>query len=335
MPTNIEWADETWNPIIARVRPDAADIARAKGYASLVQIAERSAGKRGHHCEHAHGGCAHCYAETMNGRCLPNMGTGLPYDRRSRDLLQFELHEPTLMQPLRWKRGRHVFPCSMTDMFGEWVPDEFIDRVFAVMALCPQHRFIVLTKRAQRMAEYTGNRKKSATHWESAARAIGYTFKFSGLDGREYSTCPYPLPNVILGTSISDQATFDAAAPHMRALAAAGWHTVLSVEPMLGPVDLDGHLSFSRCLGCGEPSTCACNEPRREFVPGIQWVIVGSESGHGARPMSEDWVRSLRDQCVAAGVPFFYKQKTVAGKKIGLPELDGKVWAELPEVLRG
>lgn len=310
MSSKIEWLNggDTWNPIIARVRPDAAEIAIAKGYTSLVQIAEKQAGKRGHHCEHAHAGCNHCYAEAMNGRCLTAWGTGLPYDRRSRDLLTFEIHEETLVQPLKWRKPRSIFPCSMTDLFGDWVPDEFIDRVFAVMALCSQHRFIVLTKRAQRMAEYTGNRKKSGKHWESAARAIGYTFKFSGLDGREHSTCPFPLPNVIPGTSASDQGTYDTAAPHMRALAAAGWHTVWSLDPLLGPItlsDVEGReehgVDLTREAG-SKVGGCV------GYTPPVSWVIVGGESGHGARPCDVDWIRSIIRQCKASGVSCFVKQ---------------------------
>ena len=336
MPSKIEWLNggDTWNPIIARVRPDAADIARAKGYTSLVQIAEKQVGKRGHHCEHVHAGCSNCYAEAMNGRCLTHMGTGLPYDRRSRDLVEMELHEPTLMQPLKWRRGRHVFPCSMTDLFGEWVPDEFIDLVFAVMAMCPQHRFICLTKRPERMADYV-NMEMAQRVAEDCMR-YSFTRDFDSdyeFDARESDLDEWPLPNVILGTSASDQATFDAAAPHMRALAAAGWNTLWSMEPLLGEVDMSAALTER------EPTPAEVDSDRgfhylRHGAPWASWVIVGSESGHGARPMNEDWVRGIRDQCVDAGVPFFYKQKTVAGKKIGLPSLDGMLWTQLPEVLR-
>ena len=101
--TGIEWTDSTWSPIRARVRLDAADIAGAKGYRSLVSIAEKMAGRVGQHCEHVSPGCEHCYAETNNHRCLPGNGTGLPYDRRSRDLVEVFVDEKVLLQPLKWK----------------------------------------------------------------------------------------------------------------------------------------------------------------------------------------------------------------------------------------
>lgn len=314
MSSKIEWLNggDTWNPIIARVRPDAAEIARAKGYASLVQIAEKQAGKRGHHCEHAHAGCANCYAEAMNGRCLTAWGTGLPYDRRSRDLLTFEIHEETLVQPLKWRKPRSIFPCSMTDLFGDWVPDEFIERIFAVMAACYRHRFIVLTKRTERMVQWV-------------PRQIGMAASLledhiEELIGEYGALANWPLPNVILGTSASDQATYDAAAPHMRALAAAGWHTVWSFEPLLGPVD--ARTTFPRRVPLDQIPGGALNDGCTEmWERGTSWVIVGGESGHGARPCNIEWIRSIVCQCKAAGVPCFVKQ-------IGA-NMDGD-WAQFP-----
>ena len=200
--TGIEWTDSTWSPIRVRVRQDAAQIAREKGYTSLVQIAEKMAGRVGQHCEHVSPGCEHCYAEANNHRCLPSNGTGLPYDRRSRDLVETFVDEKVLLQPLKWKpvyikdekielecakcgmvgstgdfypkgnarcprcnsaghyralfptRPRRIFVENQSDLFGEWVTDEMLDKVFAVMALCPQHIFQVLTKRPARMLEY-------------------------------------------------------------------------------------------------------------------------------------------------------------------------------------
>src|SRR6185437_1578077 len=100
--TGIEWTDSTWSPIRVRVKADAAEIARAKGYSSLVAIAEKMAGHEGSHCEHVSPGCEHCYAETNNHRCLPANGTGLPYDRRARDIVEAFVDEKILLQPLRW-----------------------------------------------------------------------------------------------------------------------------------------------------------------------------------------------------------------------------------------
>src|SRR5208283_1635768 len=108
--TDIEWTDSTWSPIRVRVRPDAAAIAQAKGYLSLIQIAEKMAGHVGQHCEHVSPGCEHCYAETNNHRCLPANGTGLPYDRRSRHLIEAFIDEKVLLQPLRWGALRTKSP---------------------------------------------------------------------------------------------------------------------------------------------------------------------------------------------------------------------------------
>jgi len=117
MSTDIEWADESWNPIRARLRSDPSVI--------------------GWHCEHASPGCEHCYSETRNrsGRC--NMGTKLPYKPGHRKDIEVFLDDAQLLKPLRWKKGRKVFVCSMTDLFADFVPAAMIDRIFAVMALCP------------------------------------------------------------------------------------------------------------------------------------------------------------------------------------------------------
>src|SRR6185437_2404782 len=122
--TGIEWTDSTWSPIRVRVRADAAEIARAKGYTSLVAIAEKMAGHVGTHCEHVSPGCEHCYAETNSHRCLPGNGTGLPYARRSRDLVEAFVDEKILLQPLQWKpametkRPRLIFVENQSDLFG-------------------------------------------------------------------------------------------------------------------------------------------------------------------------------------------------------------------------
>src|ERR1035438_9884259 len=152
----IEGTESTWTPIRARVRADAKEIALAKGYTSLLPVIQP--GRVGPHCQKVSPGCARCYSETNNERCLTHNGTGLPFDRRSRDLVEMFVDEKILMQPLHWKKPRRVFVCSQTDLFAEFVTDEMIDRVFAVMGLCPQHTFQVLTKRAERMIEYMTTR---------------------------------------------------------------------------------------------------------------------------------------------------------------------------------
>jgi len=110
MPANtaIEWTDATWSPIRAKVKPDAGEIAAQK-YPGLAIIASRMANRVGPHCEHASSGCEHCYSETNNARCLPANGTGLPFDRRSRDLIDIFVDEKILNEPLKWRMPRRVF----------------------------------------------------------------------------------------------------------------------------------------------------------------------------------------------------------------------------------
>jgi protein gp37 len=300
--TPIEWTDSTWTPIKAR---------------------HKFTGKVGWHCEKVSGGCKHCYAETFNGRMLPNGGTGLPYTRQSREAVDIFLDEKTLTQPLRWKKPRRVFVCSMTDLFAEFVPFDLIDRVFAVMALCPQHTFQVLTKRPERMAEYTtqlyaGLRSvgpASDGMWSSTlASRLQVASAFGIRPGNGAAFGPHhPFPNVWLGTSVENQPEADRRVGWLLRCPAAV--RFLSVEPLIGPVDLTRvsfgmHRMIDSLAGDlmrvpdddGDPEVYAA-------APGsIHWVIVGGESGPGARPMHPDWVRSLRDQCVAAEVAFFFKQ---------------------------
>jgi protein gp37 len=277
--TGIEWTDATWSPIRARVKKGAAKIARAKGYTSLVQIAEKMAGHVGPHCEHKSSGCDHCYAETNNHRCLPHNGTGLPYDRRSRDLVDPVIDEKVLSQPLSWRKPKLIFIENQSDLFGEWVTDGMLDRVFDVMARCPQHVFQLLTKRPERMLEYLQDRA--------------------------------PLANVWLGVSVENQAV-DKRIPLLLQTPTAV--RFLSCEPLLGPITLEG-----------------CER--------LDWVICGGGSGPHARPMHPDWAHSLRDQCIAAGVPFFFKQwgaynsqAVRMGKKAAGAMLDGREWKEFPVV---
>jgi protein gp37 len=157
--TSIEWTNLTWSPIRVRVKTDAAAIAHGKGYTSLIGIAGRMAGRVGPHCEHISPGCELCYAGTNNRRCLPSNGTGLPYDRRSRDLVEAFVDEKILIQPLAWKKPQRIFVENQSDLFGEWVTDEMIDRVFAVAGLTPWHTYQLLTKRPERMQRWANDKK--------------------------------------------------------------------------------------------------------------------------------------------------------------------------------
>jgi len=281
--TKIEWSDATWNPI------------------------------RG--CTRVSEGCRNCYAEVMAARFSDpgQWGHGLARrvtlpggstDHRWTGKVQFI--EDKLDQPLRWRKPRRIFVNSTSDLFHESVPDEWIDRVFAVMALAPQHTFQVLTKRPERMGAYL-TAHDVGHRWSCEADQIAHDGMplVSIEDAVEWTE--RGLPNVWLGTSVEDQAAADERIPHLLATPAAV--RFVSAEPLLGPVDLDGiqsedagfyALTGVRSDGVG-PSGFSQG-------PALDWVIVGGESGPGARPMHPAWARSLRDQCQAAGVAYFFKQ---------------------------
>lgn len=249
--TGIEWTDATWNPL------------------------------RG--CSRVSEGCRHCYAETVAGRFS---GPGMPYEGLVTKTTQGPtwngtvklMPEDILSQPLRWQKPRMIFVNSMSDLFHEAVPDEFIADVFRTMAWGHQHTFQVLTKRPERMVRLLSN----------------YEFQDSVTDNaHECADWQWPLKNVWLGVSVEDQATADERIPLLLLTpAATRW---VSAEPLLGPVDLRRFLEFY--VGSSN-----------ETAFGLDWVVVGGESGPKARPMHPDWARNLRDQCASAGVPFLFKQ---------------------------
>lgn len=248
----IEWTDATWNPVTG--------------------------------CTKVSSGCKHCYAE----REWPRL-TKLVPAYAGRAFTDVRTHEDRLGQPLRWKKPRKVFVNSMSDLFHPDVPDEFIDRVFEVMALSQQHTFQVLTKRADRMQDYVtrlnGGRLRNRLLMVDAPN----------------SALAWPLPNVWLGVSVEDQASADERIPLLLDTpAAVRW---ISAEPLLGPVSFrwaKWHDYSHRQPGFVHNHL--------DGMRGIDWVVVGGESGPKARPMHPDWARSLRDQCASAGVPFLFKQ---------------------------
>jgi protein gp37 len=273
--SGIEWTDATWNPTTG--------------------------------CDRISPGCDHCYALTMAAR-LKGMGSakyqadGNP--RTSGPGFALTEHPSTLDQPLRWARPRRIFVNSMSDLFHDDVSDEFIARVFSVMAAAPQHTFQVLTKRPQRMARLLGGDGGAGLQrlLENLVVDVG------GAALRLYEA-EWPLPNVWLGTSIENR-RYAFRADHLRATPAAV--RFVSCEPLLGPL------------------------PHLDLVD-IDWVIVGGESGPGARPMHPDWVRDLRDQANAAGAAFHFKQwgshdqhGTPMTKHAAGRELDGRTWDEFP-----
>lgn len=259
-------------------------------------------------CKPVSPGCANCYAQAMTGR-LEAMGqakyAGLtrPSSDGKRHLFTGEFREypDDLGLPIRWKKPRKIFVNSMSDLFGEGVSDEFIAAVFGVMAACPQHIFQVLTKRAGRMArwfEWISDRLNSpfdhCVHVASEQMSPNPPKRYA-----EESICrcggAWPLPNVWLGVSVERQVEADERVPYLLDVPNAV--PFLSCEPLLGPLDL------------------------RKYLDRVKWVIVGGESGPNARPMHIGWVQSIRDQCQAAGVPFFFKQW---GAVAPVPVLSGK-----------
>ena len=282
-------------------------------------------------CTKVSQGCKHCYAERHAKRFWG-----------ARKFSDIRRHGERLDQPLRWRRPRRVFVNSMSDLFHPRVPFGFVDQVFAVMALASSHQFQILTKRPERMAEYmaikTGQRLCDTTCARVGA-AAGQIAADRGEDvnAPNWDLCwTWPLRNVWLGVSVEDQSTADERIPLLLRTPAA--LRFVSFEPLLGPVFMSWAW-FARNMD----------------ETGIDWAICGGESGPSARPMHPDWARSIRDQCVAADVPFFFKQwgewfpagprifeapmvlmgreafyrlgKTRAGR-----DLDGRKWDEFPEV---
>ena len=259
--TTIEWTHrpgtkgETWNPIRAR---------------------NRKTGGVGHFCEHVSEGCRNCYAEAMQGWRFDNP---IRYAAQDLDQVELFLDEKMLVQPVHWCQPRTVFVCSMTDLYGPWVPDEWIDKIKAIEALCPRHTFIELTKRPERMRDYT----LEISRFCAAPETWGFEL-------RTWRCAPeagWPLPNVWEGTSVEDHDTAQARIRELQKVpAAVRW---ISFEPMLGPID---------CTFLGDPA----------FWKGIHWCVVGGESGRGARPMHPKWPRWVRERCIVHSIPFFFKQ---------------------------
>lgn len=268
--TGIEWTDATWNPVTG--------------------------------CSKVSAGCKHCYAE----REWPRM-TKLVPSYAGRDFTDVRTHADRLDQPIRWKKPRMIFVNSMSDLFHEDVSDYFLDQVFAVMALSPQHTFQVLTKRAKRMREYMREGARASAVFDIMRNSeLGY---WAGAD--KLPPQSWPLPNVWLGVSVEDQAAANERIPLLlNTPAAVRW---ISAEPLLCDVDISDHLwgRAKPCDDCPKDADCVCGfTPRHKVTlePALHWVVVGGESGPKARPMHPAWARSLRDQCADAGVPFLMKQ---------------------------
>jgi protein gp37 len=228
----IEWTESTWNPLTG--------------------------------CTKVSPGCKHCYAERMAKR-LQAMGL-----EKYRNGFRLTLHPDVLEEPLQWMKPQMIFVNSMSDLFHQDVPLEFIHQIFDVMYRAHWHTFQVLTKRAERLLELD-----SALVW--------------------------PV-NVWMGVSVENSDYIERVHSLQRTHAQTKF---LSCEPLLGALP---------------------NLP----LMGIQWVIVGGESGPGARPVEREWVKDIRDQCLRANVPFFFKQWGGTRKKKAGRLLEGRTWDELP-----
>ncbi len=239
--TKIEWADEVWNPVTG--------------------------------CSKVSDGCQNCYAEKMSHRFK---WTEMSWNEKNSDQ-NIKLHPERLELPSKWKKPRRVFVNSMSDLFHENVPFQFIEMVFGVMEEAWMHTFQVLTKRPQRMLDFM--------RWYSQRSS-------DDIVGLEWS----PPENVWLGVSVENQKAADQRIPLLLETPAAV--RFLSCEPLLGPVDL------KEWIYPGWDGDIRKTIP----APRVTWVIVGGESGPKARPMHPEWARNIRDQCVEAGVPFFFKQ---------------------------
>lgn len=296
-------------------------------------------------CDKISPGCDHCYAENIARRFAGSKAFPNGFAVTS--------HPERLLDPLKWRKPTRVFVNSMSDMFHAGIPDELIAKMFAVMAATPQHTYQILSKRHGRMRSLLNSGSFADLVWRSAKDQFtpdDLGAQVSGdlidhfLSMRAIGSPMRPLSNVHLGASCENQRWADIRIPALLETPAAV--RFLSCEPLLGPIDLwgplvDGHHRPRLTYWLdGRPHWGPDQRDERGRVfrepavgPRIDWVICGAESGAGARPMDLDWVRTLRDQCVASGVAFFFKQNAVRGKKVPTPELDGRVWTQMPQAV--
>ncbi len=235
--SKIEWTEVTWNPVTG--------------------------------CSKVSAGCLHCYAE-----CIARRFAGMHGFPQKPHHFDVTFHPERIEQPLHWRKPCTVFVNSMSDLFHQDVPLDFIQQVFAVMQVASQHTFQILTKRSGRLLVLD--------------------------DQLDWPT------NVWMGVTV-EMDDYRFRIDHLRQTSAAV--KFLSLEPLLGPIP---HLNLQ----------------------GINWVIVGGESGSGARPMENEWVLDIRRQCQLASIPFFFKQWGGVNKRENGRQLEGRTWDELPEQMR-
>ncbi len=261
--TGIEWATRTWNPVTG--------------------------------CTKVSPGCANCYAEVMAKR-LQAMGTP-GYENGFNTVV---CHENRLIQPAKVKKPQIVFCCSMGDLFHEDVPIDFIDDVLFMMRRAPQHEFIVLTKRPERIPSVMEK-------WLAPVKGFSYR---------------NPPSNLRIGVSVESEAMGRRIELLMKAASKYRFKTLVSFEPLLSKI-----YTFAVYVGSKTwlPNNCGIVRP--------DWVVAGCESGAGKRATNPEWFRRLRDQCAEEKTPLFIKQMEVDGKVVSMPELDGRVWDQMPPEL--
>ena len=238
------------------------------------------------------GGCLNCYARVLHDqrhkakRAGKNV-KGAQYDE---PFAKVRLMEHKLDEPLHWRKPHAIFVGSMTDLFHPDVPDDYLDRVFVTMALSPQHVFMLLTKRPERMREYVGMEFRALAMFTASRGALAHV------------NHGWPLPNVWLGTSVEDQGAVNRISQLLDTPAAVRF---ISYEPALGPLAIGPASGYS----WSHPDYLTHVEPPNPSAgPAIDWIIVGGESGKGARPFNLAWARSTVEQGRAAGVKVFVKQ---------------------------
>ena len=311
--TAISYATKGWNPVVGCPLPLASD------------------------------GCQHCWARELHnrrhrayrhGKHLPKM-----YD------YPFELMQTfpaRLDEPLHWRKPQTVAVCFQGDLFHEAVPEAFIHEVLDTVLCCDQHTFQVLTKRADRcrtvLTKYWDAMREKRRQAETWCDYRGIRFTDSAMPLSSSFTTDFfltsalieiPYPNLWVGISCEDRATADARIPLLLQTPAAV--RFVSVEPMLGPVDLrmPSQVTRSKARELARKIHATLDE---ESFQVLDWVILGGESGPQAREMNIEWARSVKNQCVAAGVPFFYKQGPGdVGRFVKMPLLDGQEWRKFPK----
>lgn len=230
--TKIEWTEYSWNPVTG--------------------------------CSKISDGCKNCYAEKMANR-LKSMG-----NRRYRNGFEITFQEDLLEIPFKWKKPRMVFVNSMSDLFHESIPLDYIQKVFTTMNMCPQHTFQILTKRSKQILEYSS--KLNWTH------------------------------NIWMGVSIENNKVFDRLYDLIKTNAKTKF---ISFEPLLEKIYMD-------------------------TLSGVDWVIVGGESGPKSRKMKEEWATQIRDKCIEENIPYFFKQWGGMYKKKNGRLLEGIEWSDMP-----